>query len=310
MEPPSGPRVPGGGFRILGTANYRGLMATGKPRRGSGRRSAVAALAVAGWVGVLIVAAGPRPSDRSWIGLPALDDLMGVAFLALIVWAVAWTVRVLRFRPGVSATRPANLITLWLGLAIAIAVLLANPSIVERLLEIEPADRSESDVGETVDEESTEPIDFAITANQVYVALAAIGGWFAITALARRRTERSDTDAAEDLLVDDDFGRTIEGMVGDLELGSDPRAAVLAAYHRLERTLADAGRPRRPSETPAEHLQRVLTRLPIDRAPFVDLAHRYELARFSNQPITEADRDRSVADLAHARNDLRRLADR
>lgn len=276
----------------------------------TGRRTAIAAVAVLGWVLILIVAAGPRPDDRTWIGLPALDDLMAVAFLALVVWAAVWTTRVVRVRPG-AKTRSANLITLWLGLALAIAVVMVNPSIVERLLRIEPAERSESSVDEQAVEEPVDPVDYEITANQIYVALAATGAWIALTVLARRRTGSDEEVEVPDGLVEGNgLGRTIDRMVGDLELGTDARAAVLAAYSRLEGALADHGRPRRSSETAAEHLDRVLSGLPIDRGPLLDLAHRYELARFSDHPITESDRDRAAADLARARDELNRLARR
>ncbi|MDH3299912.1 MAG: DUF4129 domain-containing protein [Acidimicrobiia bacterium] len=275
----------------------------------AGRRAAIGAVAVVGWVLVVMIAAGPRPDDRTWIGLPALDDLMGVAFVALIIWALVWTVRVVRVGSGAKEARPANLITLWLGLAVAIAVVMANPSIVERLLDVNPADSSRSGVEEPVEEEPPAPVDFTITANQVYIALAAIGVWLGATAAARRRTVEDDGVGADDDLVDrSELSRTIDGMVEDLELGTDPRSAVLTAYDRLERALAQHDCPRRPTETPTEHLDRVLARLPIDRTPLLDLARRYEVARFSSSRVTETDRSRAATDLARIRDDLSRLA--
>lgn len=272
---------------------------------------AAATLAVLGWILILIVAAGPRPDDRTWIGLPKLDDLMGVAFIAVVVWAVVWTARVIRVAPGAKKARSANLITLWLGLTFAIAVVMVNPSIVERLLRLEPAQPSESGVEELVEEEIAAPVDYQVTATQVYVAVGAVVGWLVVTAFTRRRTEPGEeVEPVDDLVAGDRLGRTIDAMVDDLELGTDPRAAVLAAYSRLEEAIAEHGRPRKSTETAAEHLDRVLGVLPIDRNPLLDLAHRYELARFSDQPITESDRTRAAADLARARNDLSRLARR
>lgn len=273
---------------------------------GIGRRASIAAVAIAGWVAITVVAAGPRPSSRTWIGLPALDDLMAVAFLALVVWAIVWTARVLRVRPGAKQARPANLITLWLGLAVALAVLMVNPSIVERLLEFGPAEVAEADSAVPIEDDEQAPVDFAITANQVYVALAAIGGWMTVTAVLRRRQagEPDITDITEEGVEGDDLSVVIQAMVDDLGVGSDPRSAVLSAYHRLEQALADQDHPRRATETPTEHLDRVFKRLPIDRTPFLRLARRYEVARFSTEPITEADRDAAAADLARARADL------
>ncbi len=272
------------------------------------RRRAVAAAAIAGWALALVVAAGPRPDSRTWIGLPALDDLMGVAFVALVIWAIVWTVRVLRVGGGATQTRSANLITLWLGLALAVAILMVNPSLIDRLLELQPEEVAETDAPEVPEADETPPADFEITANQVYIVLAVIGAWAGVTFLARRRTGSDHafidgaTEPTPDLRV------TLDDMVDDLELGSDPRSAVLAAYDRLERALAEQGRPRRPTETPSEHLARVLTRLPVDRTPFLDLALRYELARYSSRPITETDREQATADLTRARDDLADLA--
>ena len=281
-------------------------MATNGTTRGIGRRAPIAAVAVAGWVAIMVVAGGPRPGSRTWIGLPALDDLMAVAFLALVVWAMVWTARVLRVRPGAKQPGPANLITLWLGLAVALAVLMANPSIVKRLLEIGPTEVAENDTADLIEDEEPAPVDFAITANQVYIALAAIGAWMTITAVSRRRhgTDAESTDITEDAIDGDDLSLVVQAMVDDLDVGSDPRAAVLSAYHRLEQALADQDHPRRATETPTEHLDRAFERLPIDRTPFLRLARRYELARFSTEPITEVDRDRAAADLALARTDL------
>ncbi len=260
----------------------------------------------------MIVAAGPRPTDRTWIGLPDLDDLVVITFVALIVWAAVWTARFLRVRAGGKQERPANLITLWLGLAVALAVMMANPQIVERLRDLAPTEPPEIDAEPVIEDETPAPVDFEITATQVYVALAALGAWMAVTVLSRRRDElESGVDDEIDETVDEhNLGRVIQGMVADLDVGSDPRSAVMTAYHRLEQALAEQGHPRRSAETPTEHLDRLLDRLSIDHTPFLDLARRYELARFSNEPITEADRDRAASDLARARDDLNRHAAR
>jgi len=277
----------------------------GKPRSGLGRRRVVGILAVIGWVVVMVVAAGPRPGNRTWIGLPALDDLMGVAFLILLAWSIVWTVRMVRFSPGAAKTRSTNLITLWLGLAVAIAILMVNPAIIERFLEPDPETLNPTVSPEFDDDDAPAPVDFDITAGQVYVALAAIGVWAGLAALARRRVgDGEPTELDHEIIDGPNLGSTVERMVTDLELASDPRSAVLAAYHRLERTLSDQDRPRRLTETPSEHLERVLTGLTVDRTPFLDLAHVYELARFSDHPITEAELDRAVTDLARARDDL------
>ena len=48
---------------------------------------------------------------------------------------------------------------------------------------------------------------------------------------------------------------------------SDPRAAVLVAYARMESALAEAGLERRPSEAPREYLGRITGRLGVAHHP-------------------------------------------
>ena len=85
--------------------------------------------------------------------------------------------------------------------------------------------------------------------------------------------------------------------------------AVLAAYASLERALAERDRPRHPAETPTEHLARVLAAFPMVASPAVRLGQLYEVARFSDHPITNNDRNRAGEALARARRALVTLAD-
>ncbi len=85
----------------------------------------------------------------------------------------------------------------------------------------------------------------------------------------------------------------------------DPRTAVIGAYARLLVALADAGVPRRPEETPHEHLWRTLGPLGVRRAPLHRMAELFVRARFTPRPIAEADRRGAIAALADAMADLR-----
>ncbi len=82
---------------------------------------------------------------------------------------------------------------------------------------------------------------------------------FTFAARARRREldPFSHADVAEAL--EDALAETLD----DLRAERDPRKAVIAAYARLERTLAAFGLPRRPAEAPAEYLQRILGQLEV-----------------------------------------------
>src|SRR5205823_10734054 len=62
---------------------------------------------------------------------------------------------------------------------------------------------------------------------------------------------------------------------------ADPRAAVLAAYARMEAALASVGLARRPSDAPREYLARLEAGLGGGRAPAARLTALFERARFS-----------------------------
>jgi hypothetical protein len=91
-------------------------------------------------------------------------------------------------------------------------------------------------------------------------------------------------------------------------LPADPRAAVLAAYARMESALADAGLARRDSEAPREYLARLEGALGTVRAPAVRLTALFERARFSTHPIGEDGRREAVDALGLLRAELERPA--
>jgi hypothetical protein len=68
---------------------------------------------------------------------------------------------------------------------------------------------------------------------------------------------------------------------------ADPRAAVLAAYARMEAALAAVGLARRPSDAPREYLARLESVLGGGRAPAARLTELFERARFSPHPVGE-----------------------
>jgi hypothetical protein len=136
--------------------------------------------------------------------------------------------------------------------------------------------------------------------------------------VAERRRRRPPRTPAERLveLLDD----TLE----DLEREPDPRRAVIAAWARMERGLAAAGLPRRPSEAPFEYATRVLETALDPAAPGspdgfggpVQLfsVHRltglFERAKFSHHRIGEGDRHEAIAALRAVRRELAEAAER
>lgn len=75
---------------------------------------------------------------------------------------------------------------------------------------------------------------------------------------------------------------------------ADPRQAVIAGYLAMETALATAGRPRGDWQTPSELLAAAATAGLLPRTPATELTRLFEQARFSDQPMTSAHRERAV----------------
>jgi hypothetical protein len=85
---------------------------------------------------------------------------------------------------------------------------------------------------------------------------------------------------------------------------ADPRAAVLAAYERMETALASVGLARRPSDAPREYLARLEAGLGGGRAPAARLTELFERARFSPHPVGEDSRSEAIGALETLRMEL------
>jgi hypothetical protein len=85
---------------------------------------------------------------------------------------------------------------------------------------------------------------------------------------------------------------------------ADPRAAVLAAYARMEAALASVGLARRPSDAPREYLARLEAELGGGRAPAARLTELFERARFSPHPVGEETRSEAIGALETLRAEL------
>ncbi len=87
-------------------------------------------------------------------------------------------------------------------------------------------------------------------------------------------------------------------------LPADPRAAVLAAYARMEAVLASVGLARRPSDAPREYLARLEAVLGGGRVPAGRLTELFERARFSPHPVGEDLREEAIGALETLRLQL------
>ncbi|WP_084958213.1 DUF4129 domain-containing protein [Thermoactinospora rubra] len=75
--------------------------------------------------------------------------------------------------------------------------------------------------------------------------------------------------------------------LAELDEGDDPRRAVIACWLRLERAAAEAGVPRRVSDTPADLVARLLGGEGVEREALDELAGAYRLARYAPHDVPE-----------------------
>ncbi len=118
-----------------------------------------------------------------------------------------------------------------------------------------------------------------------FLAVLGAGGIaFAAFVIAERRRRRR---LPKDWAVTEVLSEVLEETLDDLRAEPDPRRAVIAAYARMERSLAAHGIPRRRFEAPHEYLSRVLSEVSGGRLAATRLTSLFERARFSPHVVDE-----------------------
>jgi len=281
-------------------ATMRAIAAWFNPRR------RVVAFALIGWVVVVVVGAGRAPDSDEWIVVPDLGSVL-LAVFGLV--ALAGLAVFVYFRPKQRAgflPRPKQSPWTWILVAILV-VLFAIAFGPRELPELEAgAEPEPALIAEQVDIATGESEAGGTEGSDIAVLLLV----FVIVGVAllrsRRRLIGNPTGVADQSaeLLEEDLASVIDEATHHLQFTTDPRMAVLAAYASLERALAELGRHRHPAETPTEHLVGVLAAFPLLTSPAVRLGRLYEVARFSDHPITNDDRVRAAEALARARRAL------
>ena len=97
----------------------------------------------------------------------------------------------------------------------------------------------------------------------------------------------------------------LDESLDDLRTDPDLRRAIIAAYARMETTLAAAGIPRHPAEAPLEYVERALVSLDASAGAVRKLTELFEWARFSHHEPEPSMRDDAVDALIAVRDELR-----
>jgi Domain of unknown function (DUF4129) len=104
--------------------------------------------------------------------------------------------------------------------------------------------------------------------------------------------------------------RAVEAALEPLREPNDPRGAVIAAYARLEKVLAERDLGRRTPEAPREYLARVLGEQGMPERSLTTLTSLFEEARFSLHPIPESAPRRAQSELENTRGALAAIDER
>ena len=138
--------------------------------------------------------------------------------------------------------------------------------------------------------------DEAVVVAAFVVAVVAV----ALVARARRKPPREWRFRSQESLA-----VALDDSLDDLRNEPDLRRAIIAAYARMERTLAAAGLPRRSSEAPLEYLGRALGALDASAPAVARLTDLFEWAKFSQHAPEPAMRDEAIDALVAVRDELR-----
>ena len=144
----------------------------------------------------------------------------------------------------------------------------------------------------------TPPIDWVIVFAVFGVALVAFASVAGMMIRGNKHVRR-ELEARKAL------AEILDDTLDDLRAEQDPRKAVIAAYSRMERSLASFGLPRRPFEAPGEYLSRVLDELHSSSPAARRLTYLFERAKFSQHSIDATMKDEAIDAVVTLRDELR-----
>ncbi|HEX5087156.1 MAG TPA: DUF4129 domain-containing protein [Nocardioides sp.] len=133
--------------------------------------------------------------------------------------------------------------------------------------------------------------------------------------MARRWRRRREVEGEVEFEVLGSAAQVTEVIAEDaddqrslLEVGGEPRNAIVECWHRFEQQAQRAGVERRPWQTTSEFVLGLLDLVGADQGAVAQLAELYREARFSDHPMTDAHRRRALESLDAIHRSLRSRA--
>ena len=280
------------------------------------RRLAPLALGVVALLALAGIASHGRPLAGSH-GSGPTATFFDYVFTTIVLIAIAVF---LAFLYSVAVAKPPqgrpqrgrwHLLSTMLTIAVAgaIAILLVHSRFEQRLRQLEQrlrAGQQQAQASSRAHAQPSHPRGARLRWDEVAIAMALLAGTAALAIGARQtrrplRPFRAGTREALSVALDE--------SLDDLRNEPDLRRAIVAAYARMERSLAAAGRARRPSEAPFEYLERALGDLHASAAAVARLTTLFEWAKFSHHEPEPRMRDEAIDALVAVRDELRRPAE-
>ncbi|HLU27153.1 MAG TPA: DUF4129 domain-containing protein [Glycomyces sp.] len=114
--------------------------------------------------------------------------------------------------------------------------------------------------------------------------------WLIDTQTDERRPEPEPQYLHRDIALVEE---AVAAGLAEIDLGTDPRSAIIACWVHFERAAERVGIPKESSDTPADLTRRLLERHELDGGSLSRLSQAYLRARYSPHEVGEADRDRA-----------------
>lgn len=164
-----------------------------------------------------------------------------------------------------------------------------------------PGPRSKGEPKKGLAPKATRPPQF----EWLPILIAGGAGFVILGYIGLRTMRRARGELLEQHVLERRFESLLDETLDDLYANTDPRAAIIAAYARMERLFASSGLPRRPHEAPLEYLARALGELRASGAALGRLTGLFQRAKFSAHDVDEGMRAEAIEALTQVRDELR-----
>ncbi|GAB3649055.1 DUF4129 domain-containing protein [Glycomyces tarimensis] len=98
--------------------------------------------------------------------------------------------------------------------------------------------------------------------------------------------------------------QAVAAGLAEIDLGTDPRSAIIACWVHFENASERVGIPREASDTPSDLVRKLLQHHELDGESLRKLSEAYLVARYSPHDVGESDRDRARAALVDLQRQL------